>query len=53
MAITTLNMICSVTYYLELHSSVSLFSSDVLVHQVKLLMLYNVQVINLTCVGKM
>ena len=49
-SITTLNKIFSVTYYLELHNAM-LIIIDVFVHQVKLLLFYNVQTTNLTFFG--
>ena len=50
--INYINMIFSVTYYLDLHKATSMDSIDVMFYQVKLLMFYNVQTTNLTFVGK-
>ena len=49
---TTLNVVFSVTYYLELQK-LHIFTIDVIFfYQVKMLMLYNVQTTNSTFVGK-
>ena len=49
---TTLNMIFSNAYGLELHNAISFFTIDVILYQLKFLMSYNVQSTNLTFVGK-
>ena len=46
-----LNMLFSDTHYSELHSSIS-FTIDVIFYQVKFSLFYNVQISNLTFVGK-
>ena len=49
---TTVNMIFSVTHYLDLHNAIY-FIIDVISYQVKLLMFYSVQTTNLIFVGVM
>ena len=49
---TALNMVFSVTYYLELHNVIFLmFTIDVIFYQVKMLMLYNDQTTKSTFVN--
>lgn len=48
---TTLNMIFSFNYYLDLHNAIS-FTTDVNFDEVKLLMFYNLQTKNLTFFGR-
>jgi hypothetical protein len=50
--LATINMILSVTYYLDLHDLKIFKTIDVIFYQVKLLMFYNVRTINLTFVDK-
>ena len=51
--VTTLNMILSVTYNLELcNIACTFFTIDIIFYQVKLLMFNNVQTVNLTFVSK-
>ena len=50
--ITTLNMVFSVAYYLELHSAIYLLLLMSFFYQVNLLMFYDVQTTNLTWAGK-
>ena len=49
---TTLNMIFSIAYGLELHNAISFFTIDVILYQLNFLMSYNVQTTNLTFVDK-
>ena len=49
---TTLNYVFSVTYYLELQNTIFSFTIDVNFYQVKLSMFYDVQITNVTFVGR-
>jgi len=49
---STPNVIFSVTYYFDLQGAVSFFTIETIFYQVKLSMLYNVQITDLTFVGK-
>ena len=51
MGISTLDMIHSATYYLDLHSAKSF--DKLYIFLTKLLLIYNVQTTNFTFVGKM
>ena len=51
--LATLNMIFSVTYYLELHGVMFFYAIEVIFfNQVQLLVFYNVQTTNLTFVDR-
>ena len=52
LGITKLNLILSVTHYLELHNAIYLCTIDINSYQVNILMFYNVQTSILTFVGK-
>lgn len=51
---TTLHMIFSVNYYMGLHNAIFIIITiDIVLYQVKLLMLYNIQTTNFTRVDKL
>jgi hypothetical protein len=47
-----LNIVFRLTYYLELHNTICIFTSNVILYQVKIFMLYNIRTTNSTFIGQ-